>query len=509
MKKISLFIALTCFVSSSVFAEAWNIAGARPLGMGGAFVAVSERALAQQWNPAGLAASEDEHFEYELIIHANAGYSATDDLISIADDANDLVDAVDRLKDNINASGTASLNDINTASDAMSIIDKLLDGNQAVYANVNAGAGLKIKNFAVSINNYTGIAARPVVDAVNLGLSGMGGSLDMPAGTPSAGNQGAADRLASAIDTTGAFAAFENIFNTSFSNAQDIANGLVAYAETSGLSSSQINSLTNEIIKNLNNSEEVLKILGSASGGDLEDNQTMITAQIAAFTEFAVGYGHSFLNDGLKVGANVKLVRGDISGAAYRIFNDEKDVEDIIDDAWDDKETTYKPSFDIGVKADLNKLLPVAVLPFNPQVGLVAKNINAPKFKKVDGGEYTLDPQIRMGVAVRIFNPWIIAADIDLTNNSTVLDGYNSRQFALGTEINLVNSPKFNLPLRAGIMKNLANSDDDLMFTAGLGLMFLHFNLELAGAISTGTETVDGDKIPKQASAGLNLSFVF
>jgi hypothetical protein len=143
-------------------------------------------------------------------------------------------------------------------------------------------------------------------------------------------------------------------------------------------------------------------------------------------------------------------------------------------------------------------------------VALSGRNINAPKFKSPGGlADYKLDSQYRAGLAIRPFNPWVIALDLDLTENPTSLDNYDSRQLALGTEINLLNKKRFNIPLRAGIMKNLAQSDEDLMFTAGIGFMTAYFNLELAGAFSAGTDNVDGNKVPGQAGAALSLSLLF
>lgn len=271
-----------------------------------------------------------------------------------------------------------------------------------------------------------------------------------------------------------------------------------------------VNYYIDEIYRNLAKVPNITQVLNDAGNitGEFKDNQTMVTAQVAAFSDVAVGYGHGFFDGGLKVGANVKMIRGDVSSAAYRIFNDEKEVSDVIDDAWDDKKTSYKPALDIGINADINELFKTGI-PMSPKVGLVAKNINGPRFSTTTDSDYKLDPQIRMGVALQPSKFWLIAADLDLTENNTLLKNYDSRQFALGTEINLVNKKRFNLPLRAGIMKNLASSDDELMFTAGLGFMMAVLNIELAGAMSTGSETVDGTKVPKQAAAALSVSLHF
>jgi len=54
MKKL-VFVVLSLFLTNLLYADQWRVSGPRAMGMGGAFVAIAEGPLAQQWNPAGLA----------------------------------------------------------------------------------------------------------------------------------------------------------------------------------------------------------------------------------------------------------------------------------------------------------------------------------------------------------------------------------------------------------------------------------------------------------------------
>ncbi|MEK7814113.1 MAG: hypothetical protein AAB296_10165, partial [Candidatus Desantisbacteria bacterium] len=53
-KSVVMTLAIASLLSCPVGAEQWKILGTRPMGMGGAFVAMAQGPMAQYWNPAGL-----------------------------------------------------------------------------------------------------------------------------------------------------------------------------------------------------------------------------------------------------------------------------------------------------------------------------------------------------------------------------------------------------------------------------------------------------------------------
>ncbi|MBI4753523.1 hypothetical protein HY793_04035, partial [Candidatus Desantisbacteria bacterium] len=80
MKKSMLTLAIIVSCACSVDAEQWQTLGTRPMGMGGAFVAVAQGPMAQYWNPGGLAmASSDTVSGVELPI--TAGMEMTGDVM--------------------------------------------------------------------------------------------------------------------------------------------------------------------------------------------------------------------------------------------------------------------------------------------------------------------------------------------------------------------------------------------------------------------------------------------
>jgi hypothetical protein len=156
-------------------------------------------------------------------------------------------------------------------------------------------------------------------------------------------------------------------------------------------------------------------------------------------------------------------------------------------------------------------------------VGLVAKNLNSPKFDAPDydapmandptrttiahGEDVKLKPQVRLGVAVEPYSWLMLAADLDLTNNDTVAPGavvgssVRSRNFGGGVEVH----PYSWLRIRGGAYKNLAASDVGMVLTTGFTL----FVLDVDGAFTTDTFKVGSSTIPQEAKVQVAMSFAF
>ena len=117
------------------------------------------------------------------------------------------------------------------------------------------------------------------------------------------------------------------------------------------------------------------------------------------------------------------------------------------------------------------------------------------------------------GVALSPFKFWHLTADLDMTENLTLIDGYKTRYAGVGTEINVVNRPRFNLPLRAGLKKNLSDTTSGVAFTAGAGLNFFHFTLDIAGQVSAKRTQLQSEgkneKVPNNVAASIQLGFLF
>jgi hypothetical protein len=210
-----------------------------------------------------------------------------------------------------------------------------------------------------------------------------------------------------------------------------------------------------------------------ASPDAFTNNNSSVTVTGLAATEFGLGYGHEIpFIPGLSVGGNIKAIVGE---TAYQLVN----VVTQGSNGFSHLQTvqSIRPGVDLGALWDLSRM----GLPLHPMAGITARNINDPKFAMSQeaqaNGMSTLSYQgtTRAGVSLRPFHWWFVEADADLTRNLT-LDGTESQMLALGTEVNIFNRPGLNIPLRAGVSKNMADGLTSVSLGAGLDLLHVHID---------------------------------
>lgn len=248
-------------------------------------------------------------------------------------------------------------------------------------------------------------------------------------------------------------------------------------------------------------------------------NTSKLVIKGANVGELGVGYGHELpFIPGLSVGGNFKIMNAQVGYADYLILQNSNDQNNISSKLKDSAEKSSNFGVDLGALWDVDHTFNGAM--WHPRVGLTARNINNPKFKLPSSaiaagyvGKYSVNPQVRLGGSISPTNWWHIASDVDLTNNLTTIGDISSRQFGLGTEVDVFNRSWINIPLRFGIARNLANANAGTMLTGGAGLNFLHVILDASAQISPQTISTQSQgkttKIPREAAVGLQLSILF
>lgn len=222
--------------------------------------------------------------------------------------------------------------------------------------------------------------------------------------------------------------------------------------------------------------------------------------------ESGVGYGYSFFDGLLSVGANLKYLRG-ISFDKYVDYQSIKDADISFSDS-DLRKTSDAFGLDLGIMSQ----------PFDwLRVGLVARNVNAPKFA-VNGvtggpnpvGSFTLEPQVRAGLALYPFSNdyFVIATDFDLTTNkSDLIDGFDSQLFSFGAEVKV---PLWVLTMAfrgGGYMNTASGANQAFAFTAGVGLKVWVLSLDVAGGMSAKSSDVKGgDSFPSRVNGSIVLA---
>ncbi len=249
----------------------------------------------------------------------------------------------------------------------------------------------------------------------------------------------------------------------------------------------------------------------------LDSNQSKLVIRGGSFTELGLGYAKEIKETGLILGGNLKGIVGNIG--YNEILVAQNDTEDGSFSKFNDNaKSSFRPGIDLGLLWDARETY--GSLPWRPRLGLVARNINNPKFDMPDaaklagaGDKYSLEGQIRAGAAISPFKFWHLAADLDLTKNLTAIEGYRSRFLSLGTEINIFNRTWINIPLRAGIKKNLSDTGSGAAYSLGLGLNFLHIIVDVGGQVSAKRTTIQGEgkteEIPNNFAGAARIAFLF
>lgn len=519
IKKAVILFAIMMFVSQNSEAEVFKFFGARPAGMGGAYVAVAEGTLAQYWNPAGLGLKESK---FDLRVPVGLSVEATKNLLESVEDLSDLATGIEDIQ-NKSGSDSMNLDSYKNFAEALNKINALNEPGMGILADIRGGVGVQFWKMALSVNNYTEFSADPFVDLSNISLIDTG-SIDGIDAVDTAGintadpvsvSTSTRDDLAGVIDDLVTRLDLELPAGISTTEA---ANAVINEAVASG---SDTAAITNTISDMKSDYDEVTSSLPAAGGGSFDDNTTNLTIRGASITEVALGAGGSFpfqkdipVLSNVIVGGNLKMFQGKVAYAQINALEESAGLQDIADSAIKNTKDSTKFSLDLGILYDRKE-------DWKFRTGIVLRNLTGPSFEgptdntttavvEGDGINFDMSPQVRGGVAFWPFKRWVFAADIDFTENDTILENYKSRLVSLGTEFKLINSKMIDLALRAGLYKNIAETESALAYTAGLGLTLLHVNLDLSGAISSKTVEIEGgDSIPASASVSLALSMLF
>lgn len=512
MKK--LLIALACVAApASLWAEQWQILGTRPMGMGGAFVAVAQGPIAQYWNPAGLVKSSANVSGLDIPVGVNAEF--TGDIIKNASQIGDMANSFKGTQTSQRGGSAMNAEQMAAFAKTVSLMSDMNKPGTGALIEVAGGANFKFSKVALSVNNFTSIGLNPFIDTTNIGLgtvTGVGGSgIDMSGAdaTTVPADVATRDTITAAITAMGGYTAIRTLMCGgggclgAINSDEKLATAFYNQALAT-LSPAQIAEAANTMSQY---AADVAPIIAAASSGaSYTNNNSNLTVAGASFMEVAAGYAWNkdkWLK-GLSVGGNLKLVNGKTALTTFR-FLAESDTKDAF--KLEDVKSSWQPALDLGFLWDVNKKYPN--FPLRPKVGLVMRNINSPSFDVNGGGKYDLNRQVRLGFALNPAKFWTLAMDVDMTKNKTPVSGFDSRELSVGTEINVFNRKAFNIPLRAGIISNLAEKSSKMAYTLGTGLNLLFMHLDVSGIVSSEQTELDGKKIPTKLGVAASFGLLF
>jgi hypothetical protein len=185
----------------------------------------------------------------------------------------------------------------------------------------------------------------------------------------------------------------------------------------------------------------------------------------------------------VRVGATLKEVVAEtfVTRVAIRDIEDGSDVVDRVRKEFDEnRRRTSRFNIDLGAA--------VEPLPWLT-IGLSGRNLIPMEFEFASPSlvdAYRVESQFKLGVGVA-FGPVRAAADVDLRRlDVDQVGGLESQMVNAGVELSFLI-----FKLRAGAFANLAAPDVDPVYTAGLGVRVLVFQLDAAGELSARKEKVE------------------
>jgi len=223
-----------------------------------------------------------------------------------------------------------------------------------------------------------------------------------------------------------------------------------------------------------------------------ENGTTYVNIKGLVLLEVPVSYAKAFdLDQGeLSVGGSLKFMKGSTFVKRMDI-DSEEDTDENLDD---NKKDSSNVGLDLGLLFKLSKVQ-------NLSIGLVARNINSPKFDTFDGGSLKAEMQLRTGLLYDYSEQVELAMDLDLMSNETFIPGYESQQLGMGINY----KPASWVSLRAGLMQNLANSNEGLIYSAGFGIGVQQLSLDVAAQMASKSGSYNGEDIPKFAKLNVSL----
>lgn len=506
-------IAASTIVGGAASAAPWNFVGARQQAMGGAGVANTSDSTSTYWNPANLAFQKGWGVNLPVTLNGAIENHALEQLSNMLV-AYDELDATAKYTFQCapNCGGIAF------GPDQVSRIAALLAafaryGTTGQNVHVGAALGLagRYENFGFSATSLTTGSVFPNTDLGNLGL----GAVVQDILSPGAGCCQAPANVALGNQV----AALTNGQTYQLTNQQ--GGHLVYLLEQAGADTSDAR------VQQL-----ALGLVDPASGA-LAANETGALAAGLSVQEFAFSYAHklpvpfmrktrgatrrfldSWIHEKFALSVTPKYLLG-VSFIKFFPYDTTTSAGGIVTSLVDIDSASVSHAFglDIGL----------AYRPTNwLQIGMMARDVNSPMFeiepfKGLMGApvwSITLDPQVRIGVALIPIENLTLAFDFDATNNRiATLPRFRSRLVSLGGEYVIPLGQHVALALRVGGYSNVSDTVlDDWAMTGGIGLRIGSFHFDVSAGSSfaqeqvrTGTTTFDD--FPTRLNVGVGFSW--
>lgn len=508
--KIPTSILAVVFLCCAATAQKAPNMDTRAAGMGKAFVADSlmnpanlgfrGNAFAPQSEEAGNAENgvEDRNGNpaaFAFYLTAAGEYTVGGSTLETADKVNDIIDrngGIEGFQQNF--TGTPTTTQIQDILLLLDTISELEDNDDSgAYTDAQTHLDFFFQNFGMYVNVWGHAGIEPIVDLDNVALSNF-----------SQFNAGGGNTIWNNAATT----------HDMTSSQESLADQIQSAA---GITDAQAEELVFQAVQAGANVDDpqfrdlLLRAITATTGngGSIVDNGSGARARSFVMGEFNLSYGQSFL-DIVSVGVNFKAMQLYLYEETITLQNVEK-VEDIFDDIRDgsffDKRVRRVERFNIDLGATVRPLPGLSV-------GLYAKNLIPFSVRYENGDTLDFHTQFRFGASYTFADMVTLAMDADLNRIPyDTLNDYEVQTLGGGVEVAPLSTDfPVALMLRAGAFKNLAESDQDIVLTTGLGVKFWKFMLNAGGHVSwfkTVTVRSGDNDFEVFEHAGFSVNFIF
>lgn len=518
MRRFIVAVAVTAGLTGTAYAADFQTIGT--MGMGGAGVARDMGSYAPYWNPAGLAFATKS---FSTTAGFGVGLRVSEGLADNVDKLGKFTEGSPSTFDNLKNLSSLS-NNPSVIADMVSLLTVIRDietQNGTLSLNADVGLGLQIKNFGFGVFAINEGYARPLADLVNV--------------LPATSSSGGGITTANLISLAGTSSPTQTFFNTAQQNQIITALNSIGITDTTN-QTNIINALGNNLAVPTNPNLPTLTAQQAAdtfattvapafsSTSNINNNQTAVMVKNVLFTEIPISYGHAIdmgTSGKFGLGASLKPIVARVYQTRIRLTENGQSVssKDIVDGFKDNFEESNSVTVDLGAQYKYANWL---------TLGVVAKNLSSPSFKSPalkdqkgrlvlpDGtltltpykdADVKLKPQARFGLELAPFSWLTFAADLDLTENESVLSGLDFKNRQLGGGVEL--SPFTWFKLRAGMYKNLADSSLGNVATAGLTFGIPWVLLEVDGAYGLKTAKYKENDYPRESRVQVQLVMQF
>ena len=457
-------------LAGAALADQWMFVGARQQAMGGTGTAFASDSTANYWNPANLAFKKGWDVQIPATINGNIENRALEKL-------SDLIVQHDLLSANVDAifNGIAppGLSDAERAQVGSFLRSFASYGKQgeSVHVGLTLGLSGRYDNFGFSALSLTTGTVFPNVDLANLGIAVAIANVVVGCAAPA---------QPCGAPATGPLVDQIRAVNPGLTPNE--AGYLVSVAAQAGV---DINDPT---------AQQILVGLADPATSFATNGSGALAAGIST-QEFAFSYSHKlpmpfykrsrgltrqilgYFHNKTSIAVVPKYMLG-VSFVKFFAYDGNDGASSIVKSLADLNSAKVSHNFglDIGVS-----VRPTSWLHF----GLMARNINSPKFDVtpfLDPSGFvitdiTVEPQVRIGMALVPIRRLTLAFDFDLTNNEIVtLPGFQSRIVSMGAEYVVPFGRHVDLALRLGAYNNISGTvNQDWAMTGGFGLRLWSF----------------------------------